>query len=313
MSSDVTTAPLALFVYKRLWHTRQTVEYLQRNRLADQTDLIIFSDGPAREEDALAVAEVRDYIQSITGFKSVVVLESDENKGLSRSIIGGVEHVLASHDSVIVLEDDMVTAPGFLAYMNDALYEYQHDTDVISIHAYVLPVESALPDTFFLRGADCWGWATWRRGWSLFEADGSKLLAALEQRKLTRQFDFDNSYRYTKMLRDQIRGRNDSWAVRWYASAFLEDKLTLYPGKALVANIGLDASGTHSVATSVYDGELQMDYRGLQRIELQENPQARSLMSACFRRNRTLLDGVFDKLSAWDYSLHRFLGGKRRG
>jgi hypothetical protein len=114
-------------------------------------------------------------------------------------------------------------------------------------------VNRTLPQTFFLRGADCWGWATWKRGWDLFEQDGRKLLSELEGRQLTRSFDFDGSYPYTQMLRDCIAGANDSWAVRWYASAFLLGKLTLYPGSAQVQNIGADGSGTHVGSTRRFE------------------------------------------------------------
>jgi len=121
------------------------------------------------------------------------------------------------------------------------------------VHAYSYPVGGPLPETFFLRGADCWGWATWKRGWDLFEADGRKLLAELEARGAMRDFDFDGAYPYGRMLRDSIEGRNDSWAVRWYASAFLRGKLTLYPGSAQVRNLGADGSGVHVGATARFE------------------------------------------------------------
>jgi hypothetical protein len=69
-------------------------------------------------------------------------------------------------------------------------------------------------------------------------------------------FDFEGAFDYTQMLEDQIAGVNDSWAVRWYASAFLNEKLTLYPGRSLVHNIGNDSSGSHSGTTSAYDVSL---------------------------------------------------------
>src|SRR5690606_23610171 len=110
-----------------------------------------------------------------------------------------------------------------------------------------------LPSSFFLRGADCWGWATWERGWKLFNENGKELLEELKRKKQQRRFDFDGSYPFLRMLKRQVEGKNSSWAVRWYASAFLQDKLTLYPGKSLIRNIGNDNSGTHSESTSLYD------------------------------------------------------------
>ncbi|MFD1188891.1 glycosyltransferase, partial [Pontibacter rugosus] len=236
-----------LFVYNRPTHTKKTVAALLKNKFASDSDLFIYSDAPKKSEAEKDVSEVRQYISQIQGFKSVKVIEREKNLGLATSIIQGVTEVVNIYGRVIVLEDDLVTAPSFLSYMNTALKLYQQDDAVISVHGYVYPANiNLVQNTFFLKGADCWGWATWKRGWDLFETDGSKLLQQLHAQELTTEFDFDNSYPYTQMLIDQINKKNDSWAIRWYASAFLENKYTLYPTKTLVKNIGLDMSGTHS-------------------------------------------------------------------
>ena len=241
----MTFAPIALFTYNRLGHARLTVEALQRNQFADASELFIFSDGPRSEADGESVNTVRNYLKGIGGFKKTTVIERDQNLGLAQSIITGVTEIVNSYGSIIVLEDDMVTSPYFLKYMNEALACYVADEEVISIHGYLYPVWGKLPETFFLRGADCWGWATWKRGWDLFEPDGKKLLGELREKELTHRFDYDGAYTFTHMLEEQIAGQNNSWAIRWYASAFLKGKLTLYPGKSLIHNTGMDASGTH--------------------------------------------------------------------
>lgn len=278
-------SPIALFVYNRPDHTRRTIEALRKNELAAESDLIIYSDGPKKGKDVPLVGEVRKLISTIKGFRKVRVVERDHNYGLAESIITGVTETVIAHGRVIVLEDDMVTSPYFLRYMNEALDLYEHDDGVISIHGYVYPVGHTLPGPFFLRGADCWGWATWKRGWNLFETDGRKLLAELEERGLTNDFDFDGTYPYTETLHDHIAGRNDSWAVRWYASAFLRGKLTLYPGESLVQNIGLDSSGTHCGGTTVFDCRLAENPVRLERIEFAENCIARNSFASYFKRS----------------------------
>jgi len=288
-------APIALFVYNRLHHTKKVIEALKKNTLAPATSLIIFSDGPKNNEDSLKkVAELREYIYTISGFKSVEIIKRLENMGLARSIISGVTGVIEKYGQVIVVEDDLITSPHFLKYMNDGLEIYKNDNKVISIHGYVYPVKEQLPETFFLKGADCWGWATWKRGWDLFEADGQKLLRELEVKKLIKEFDFDNSYPYTKMLRDQIRGNNNSWAIRWYASAFLKNKLTLYPGKSLIANIGFDGSGTHCGSEEGSNQAVQIENISVDvsRIEIKEDVKARTIITKYFRKNYSLLPKI---------------------
>ncbi len=249
-------APVILFTYNRLYHTQKAISFLQKNELALQTPLYIYSDGARSDDDAVKVEEVRAYLKNVDGFESVEIIARDKNMGLAASIIDGVTDMVNKHNRVIVLEDDLLTSPYFLRYMNESLDFYENMDDVISIHGYVYPVKTALPDTFFIKGADCWGWATWKRGWDLFESDGTKLLNELKQKKLNAAFDFDNTYYFTKMLEDQIAGKNNSWAIRWNASAFLQNKLTLYPGKSLVQNIGNDNSGVHSSSTNNFDVEL---------------------------------------------------------
>jgi len=285
----MTSAPVALFVYNRPWHTRRTVEALLANLDASETPLYIFSDAPRDVAASGAVVEVRSFLRKITGFKSILIIERENNYGLARSIIDGVTHVCEKYGRAIVMEDDLVTSTYFLKFMNEGLEKYQDEQRVISIHGYVYPVEQSLPETFFLKGADCWGWATWKRGWDLFEPDGAKLLAELKRRKLTHQFDFDGGYPYTRMLRNRIAGKNNSWAILWYASAFLQDKLTLYPGRSLVHNIGLDGSGTHCSETKGYSGELARSPITVEDIVVEECLITRQQFVKFHKRTRSSL------------------------
>jgi len=273
LSEKHRNSPVALFTYNRPWHTRQTVEALLKNAEAAGSDLIVFSDGAKDEASGEKVGDVRQYLRTIESFKSVRIVERKENLGLAKSIISGVTEVVNEHGRVIVLEDDLVTSPYFLKYMNDALDAYQDDDRVISIHGYCYPIEG-LPETFFLKGADCWGWATWKRGWDLFEPDGAKLLEELTQRNLLHRFDYFGVFDYSGMLKGQIEGRNDSWAVRWYASALLQDQLTLYPGKSLVHNTGNDASGRHCAAGEAFDVDLSLSPVQVGDIAVEEDQDA---------------------------------------
>lgn len=278
-------APIALFVYNRVQHTRLTVEALAQNEYATKSDLFIYSDGPRSEADKEPVRKVREFVRRITGFKSVNVVEREQNLGLARSIINGVSDIVKRYGKIIVLEDDMITSPYFLKYMNEALDLYRDEERVISIHGYVYPA-GRLPETFFLKGADCWGWATWARGWALFEPDGSKLYAELKHQRLEDYFDFHGTYPYARMLRDQIAGKNDSWAIRWYASALVHDKLTLYPGRSLVFNIGTDDSGTHCATTSNFVVSLAESPIVLDRIPVAENIAAFDQFASYFRSHK---------------------------
>ncbi len=263
-------APIVLFVYNRPYHTKQVLNALAINAEAIDSELWIYCDGEKTDatlEGKKNIAEVRNIVRAENRFKTVTVVEQQNNRGLANSIITGVSEIVNKKGKVIVLEDDIVPSPGFLKYMNDALALYETEEAVGCIHAwnYSLDANSTNATTFFLRGADCWGWATWKRAWQLFEPDGKKLLTELTAKKQTYSFERNGTHPFVEMLKEQISGKNNSWAIRWHASLFLKNKYCLHPVRSLVTNIGLDGSGTHS--TDAY-----LKQRTQQKIELQKIP-----------------------------------------
>lgn len=278
-------APIALFVYKRPQHTRQTLEALARNELADQSILYVFADGPkpgASAEDLAAIGHVRALVKERQWCKEVHLVEAAANRGLAESIIAGVTRTVGQYGRAIVLEDDLVTSPYFLRYMNDALDFYADQPKVIAIHGYMYPVSGPRPATFFLKEVGSWGWATWQRGWDLFEPDAQQLLDALMAKGLDHAFDYEGAYPYTNILRDQTKGKVDAWAIRWYASAFLQKKLVLWPGESLVQNIGHDNSGVHSFSTNKYDVALASQPVVFRPIPLEEHQSIKATIRHFF-------------------------------
>lgn len=279
-------APIGVFVYNRLAQLRMTIASLQKNERAAESDVFIFSDGPKKSTHIQEVTTVRSFVHSISGFHSVTIIEREKNYGLANSIIEGVSTLIDQFGKVIVVEDDLVTSPYFLKYMNEALDKYESVEKVVSIHGYSYPTSRPLPETFFLRGTDCWGWGTWKRGWELFEPDGKKLLRQLKEKNLQHRFDFDGTYDYTKMLREQITGKVNSWAVRWHASAFLHDRLTLFPGRSLVNNIGEGESGTHTKSLQGFQTSVAQTPIVLNDIPIHESQEARDAYVEFFRSIR---------------------------
>jgi hypothetical protein len=280
-------SPVALFAWQRPRHTERVLEALAANTRAGETDLFVFVDGPRRERETSLVAEVISIAENAVGFRSVTVEASPINLGLSRSITGGVTRVLQHSETVIIVEDDIVVSRSFLQFMNDHLELYANDAQVASIHAYVYPHTQELPSTFFISGADCWGWATWRRAWAHYRTDGVALLDELQRRKLVDTFDFGGSAAYVDMLRDQVAGRNDSWAVRWYASALLAGMYTLYPNQSLATNIGSDGSGSHGGVSSAFDIEVSNENVPAIRVAIEDSAIGRKAFSEFFESQRS--------------------------
>jgi hypothetical protein len=270
-------SPIALFVYNRLQHTVQTVEFLKKNELASESSLYFFSDAPRRPNHNELVRAVRKYIHSVSGFKDITIIERDQHYGLANSIIAGVSMLCNNYGQVIVLEDDLITSKYFLQFMNQALDIYRFEDKVISINGYSYSIKYQLPNTYFSSSTNSWGWATWKRSWDLFEPDGSLLLNKIRKSNLERQFNHNGSYNFSRMLINQIKGNNDSWAIRWYASSFLNSKLSLYPGRSLVCNIGFDGTGEHCGKTDAYFSDIFNEPILLDKVPITEHVQAKFL------------------------------------
>lgn len=270
----MTLAPILLFTYNRPHHTRQTLNALLKNKLSSQSELFLFSDGHKGEEDKNEVMEVRRLIHAVKGFKRIHIIEQSANQGLAKSIIDGVTQVIETHGKVIVMEDDLITSPHFLTFMNEALAQFKEEERVGHVHGYCYPMPD-MPDAFLIKWVGSWGWGTWERAWRQFNPDGKALLNEIEQRGLAKQFDFNGKYPYTRMLRRQVKGQNNSWAIRWNASLFLNDVLSVNAGKSLVQNIGFDGSGTHSGDQEIYSTHLHSEPLSLHLHPIEEDATVR--------------------------------------
>lgn len=242
------TAPIVLFTFNRPDHTRRTLAALAANGLASDSDVTVYCDAPRREDDVPATEAVRSVVREEWGFRSTRIVERDTNFGLARSLITGIGAALDDHPAVIVMEDDLVTSPHFLRFMNEGLDRFADDDRMMSVSGYAYPVEGTMPEAYCLPRTFCWGWATWRRGWDLYEHDAERLLGSLIRSKLLYELDFRGTDPMSTILQWTVNGdsRVDSWASRWMASATLHGKLSLFPGRTLVRNIGFDGSGAHA-------------------------------------------------------------------
>jgi len=239
--------PIVFFTYKRV--PRKTIKSLLNNNLASKSDVYIFSDGYKNDVDKNDVLEVREYLKSIEGFKSIQVVEASQNKGLANSIIYGVTEIINRYGKVIVLEDDLIVSNDFLEYMNEALEFYKNDKAIWSISGYgpKLPcLEDYDKDLYLSPRGSSWGWATWKGRWDSVDWDVKDFEKLKLDKQMRKEFELGGDDMY-KMLELQMLEKIDSWAIRWCFSQFLQDKYTVYPVKSKIVNDGFnDSKGTHN-------------------------------------------------------------------
>ncbi len=251
MSYNNKLTPIVLFVYNRPFTTEKTLITLSKNSLASQTELWIFSDGAKNEKELPQILEVRNVIKKYySRFKDVKVFESNTNKGLRESIISGVNQVFKFYDKAIVLEDDLITSPYFLEYMNHLLNLYETNTSVYSISGFS-PIEVNLPDypydIFASYRFSSWGWGTWKKVWEKIDWRQEKIKEWLDNTHILKEASIKLGEDIPGMLLNQYLKKIDSWAIQFTMYTFENEGITILPAKSMVKHIGYQ-KGTHHKA-----------------------------------------------------------------
>lgn len=280
-------APIVLFVFDRPDHALQTLESLSKNILADQSKLYIYCDGPkfnSEPEQLARIAKVEKIVKSKQWCSSVTIVKHKTNKGLANSIIQGVSEIVNKYGKIIVLEDDIVTTPGFLQFMNAALDKYEQQNKVMQISGYIYPTKTTSKHkNIFLKLMACWGWGTWKRAWQFYQHDIESLFNSISNKKTIHEFNIYGKADFYEQLIGNKKGNIYTWAVRWYASWFLQDGLCLFPSTSLVENIGHDGSGVHCVTTSNYNNKIVEEIPVSEDIKVIEDKNVKKAISTFFK------------------------------
>lgn len=277
---------ICVFAYNRPDHLSASLTALLMNKEARGLDLRVYVDGLRQLSDADAHHKVLCVCDQPWAFSNVNVIRRETNAGLYKSLTSGISETLGDYESVIVIEDDIEASPFLIRYLLDGINLYLDTKEVASIHGYTPPIIERLPETFFLRGADCWGWATWRDRWKLFRHDAAEMAQEIRERGLVHEFNLNGNYDYLGMLDARAAGMNNSWAICWHASCFLANKLTLYSGRSLVRNIGLDGSGEHCGPSKVMATEASQSPVQVEKIFVEVNTKVYSKYCKHFSSER---------------------------
>lgn len=308
-------APIILFTYNRLSHTKQTIEALQKNELAKNSELFIYSDGGRDEESWDKVKVIREYLKTISGFKNITVIQRETNIGLAQNIIDGVTKIVNQYGKIIVLEDDIVTSPYFLNFMNDSLNFYEKTSKVWHISGWNYPISNEnLEDVFLYRTMNCWGWATWKDRWSGYEKNPQKLISIFSEKDIY-EFNLDNATNFWEQVEKNHNKQMNTWAIFWYAIIFKNQGLCLNPTQSFVENIGFDGTGTNTGPRDNYSSNLsRQNYKIRFENNLIENKTATDRIKLFFRENENKnltfsknLNNIFALLSSLKISSNKYI------
>ena len=306
-------APIVLFVYNRPMHTQNTLNSLMQNYLASESTLYIYADGAkenANNEAKSKILEVRNIIRSKKWCKEVFIVEAEKNKGLALSIKTGVTEVIEKHGKVIVIEDDLVTSPAFLTYMNKALDYYIQRKSVFSISAYNLPSKMmSIPedypyDVYVSVRNGSWGWGTWSDRWVQIDWNVDAYKTMMKHSEMQMAFNRGGDDMF-EMLSNQQSAKLNIWSIQFTVAHFINHAISIVPIVSYVDNLGLDGSGENCTISNVLRNNklnTNTDIR-FQEILYQDRRLINAFYSANCRKKRPMWQKIINRIS-------RILGGK---
>ncbi len=251
-------APIIIFCYSRKDSLELTINYLNKNFFAKNSNIFIFSDYARKEKDIESIKDIRKYLNTIDGFKSITIIERNENYGLAKNIIEGVSDIINKYGKAKVLEDDLITSDNFLSYMNQALDFYKDDERIFAISGYTgnLPSLNNLDKEGYLSyRPSSWGWATWKEEWNKNDWEVKDFDTFIKDKKAIKKFN-RGGIDMSRMLKHCMEGKNHSWAIRWSYTMFKLNKYCFYPKVSKVQNIGFGNDATNCKGVDIYQTTL---------------------------------------------------------
>ena len=243
-------APIALFVYNRPVELRKVLSSLKKNKDIKKTEIYIFSDGPKKNKlDIQKVNNVRKILNKVKDLKIKKKFFYKKNRGLKKNIINGVNYVFKIHSKIIVLEDDLLTSPSFIRYMNQSLNYIKDKKNVWHVSAWNYPIKIKKvdsTDTFLWSHMNCWGWGTHKKYWKKLILDPNFFIKKLSKEQIF-QFDLEGKLNNWSQLVRNYEKKLNTWAIFWGATIFWNKALCINPIRSYVKNIGINTNSTHTL------------------------------------------------------------------
>ena len=305
--------PIILFTYNRPWHTEQVLRALKKNELADQSHLIVYVDGPkanATHEQIGKIEEVRRVVKQEQWCGSVEYHIAEQNIGCRNSIIQGITEVLNRYEAAIILEDDIVTSPYFLRFMNTCLDYYRNYKSVFSVSGHNLPENKfQLPpdydyDVFVSLRLLNWGWATWSDRWQQVNWDKTEIPIFMKNDQFKSAFNRSGDD-MSKMLLEEYDRKSDAWDIQFAWHHFSNHGVSIVPRHSYINNIGADGSGTHVGAVEGLGNDISLAIKEprLLNVIYEDTRIINAFYNVFCATKRPLWKKIINRLS-------RMLGGK---
>lgn len=223
-------------------------------RAARPSRLYIAADGPrSRPGEAELCERAREVAKSVDWPCELLTLFREKNLGCREAVSSAISWFFQSEEEGIILEDDCIASPIFFPFCRDLLARYRNDTRVMCITGDNFQATMGdYPYTYyFSKYNHCWGWASWRRAWALYDQKLDTLDEFLRTDALSTMSSTEGFESYWSGIFQMVKERKiDSWAYVWTFSCWSQNGLTCTPRVNLVSNVGFGPEATHTVNSS---------------------------------------------------------------
>jgi hypothetical protein len=252
--------PVLLLIFNRPDTVAKVIDAL---RNIQPKYLYVAADGPriGRPDEMEKTEAARKAATAIDWPCTVKTLFREDNLGCRRSVSGAIDWFFESVEEGIVLEDDCVPDASYFRFAQELLIRYRDDMRVMVIAAshFHGAAHSPAHSYFYSRNNHCWGWASWRRAWQLYDRDMSLWS---ELRGTDWLLGIGNGSRpfqkyWTEIFDRAYAGKIDSWAYRWTFSCWAQNGLSILPAQNLVKNIGFENDATHTAGANQWGLSLE--------------------------------------------------------
>ncbi|WP_129633310.1 glycosyltransferase family 2 protein [Candidatus Oscillochloris fontis] len=241
--------PIILLIYRRP-HTLAQVMAVLRN--LQPSRLLIVADGPrpAFPDDPAAVAATRNVAEALDWPCEVTRIYAEANMGLRSRVESGISAAFELVERAIILEEDCVPGPSFFPFCAELLERYADDPRILNISGTnFAPHTPGLPSYRFSIYPHCWGWATWRRAWQIYDGPMHAWPTLRTTTWLETYLGDRRAAQAWRRTFDRTAAEEiDSWAYRWLYSCWRQAGLSITPSRNLVRNIGFGDGATHTTA-----------------------------------------------------------------
>ena len=319
--SELDLAPIVLFVYNRPEHTKKTLQALSLNKLASKSKLFVYSDGSkdiTDIENVTKINKVREIVRSNSWCGELKLIEAEYNIGLADSIKNGVTKIVEKFGKVIVIEDDIITSPAFLTYMNKALNFYINRKSVFFISGFNYPAtKMKIPDDYTydvyvsIRNSS-WGWATWADRWNQIDWDIKNYQSLVNSSAIQEAFSREGDD-VLDLLYKRQSGELKIWSIQSTFAQFENHGITIFPTQSYVDNVGMDGSGENCGTNEYFKNNVLCQKEEIHFLEIlyQDKRIINSYYNVNCRKKRPLWKKIMRRIIKKLYNTDTFVIKKK--